>query len=58
MVQRGQVFALKSGGDDRAVWAYRLRIGGRGSRRVQRGGFPSEQAATDALDRALERLRR
>jgi integrase len=58
MVQRGQIFALKSGGDDRAVWAYRLRIGGRGSRRVQRGGFPSEQAATDALDRALERLRR
>ena len=58
MMQRGQVFTLKSGGEDRAIWAYRLRIGGRGSRRVQRGGFPSEQAATDALDRALERLRR
>ena len=58
MMQRGQVFTLKSGGEDRAIWAYRLRIGGRGSRRVQRGGFPSEQAATEALDRALERLRR
>jgi integrase len=58
MVQRGQVFTLKSGGDDRTVWAYRYRIGGRGSRRVQRGGFPTEQAATDALNRALERLRR
>ena len=58
MVQRGQVFTLKSGGEDRAIWAYRLRIGGLGSRRVQRGGFPSEQAATDVLDRALERLRR
>ena len=58
MMQRGQVFTLKSGGEDHAIWAYRLRIGGRGSRRVQRGGFPSEQAATDAVDRALERLRR
>ena len=58
MMQRGQVFTLKSGGEDHAIWAYRLRIGGRGSRRVQRGGFPSEQAAADALDRALERLRR
>jgi hypothetical protein len=57
MMQRGQVFALKSGGDDRTVWAYRYRIGGRGSRRMQRGGFPTEQAAIDALERALERLR-
>jgi integrase len=29
-----------------------------GSRRVQRGGFPSEQTAIAALERALERLRR
>jgi len=58
MVQRGQVFALKSGSDDRTGWAYRYRIGGRSSRRAQRSGFTSKQAATDALERALERLRR
>src|SRR6266511_960547 len=32
--------------------------GGRGSRRLQRGGFASEQAAAEALERTLERLRR
>jgi hypothetical protein len=40
------------------VWAYRYRTGGRDSRRVQRGGFASEQDARDALERELERLRR
>jgi hypothetical protein len=58
MVQRGQVFALKSSSSDGMCWAYRYRVGGRGSKRVQRGGFPSEQAAAEALERALERLRR
>lgn len=58
MTQQGQVFELKGrGGDSRTVWAYRYRVGGRGSRRIQRG-FESEQAATEALARALERLRR
>ena len=57
MVQRGQVFALKSSSPDGMCWAYRYRIGGRGSKRVQRGGFPSEQAAAEALKRALDRLR-
>ena len=33
-------------------------VGGRGSKRVQRGGFESEQAATEALERVLEQLRR
>jgi len=57
MVQQGQVFQLASrNGEGR--WAYRYRVGGRGSRRVQRGGFASEQAAVEALERALERLRR
>lgn len=59
MTQQGQVLELKgrsAGG--RAVWAYRYRVGGRDSRRVQRGGFDSEQAAGEALARALERLRR
>ena len=57
MMQQGQVFQLASrAGEPR--WAYRYRVGGRGSRRVQRGGFASEQAAVEALERALERLRR
>ena len=59
MSQQGQLVRLKSqGADGRAVWAYRYRVGGRGSRWVQRGGFASEHAAAEALDRALERLRR
>jgi integrase len=33
-------------------------VGGRGSKREQRGGFESEQAATEALERVLEQLRR
>lgn len=59
MTQLGQVFRLKAAaanGD--ALWAYRYRTGGRGARRVQRGGFPSERDAGEALERALERLRR
>jgi hypothetical protein len=57
VLQQGQVFQLKSKGNA-ARWAYRYRAGGRGSRRVQRGGYESEQAATEALERALDRLRR
>jgi predicted DNA-binding WGR domain protein len=57
--QEGQVFELKSRGPSGSrLWAYRYRVGGRGSRRVQRGGFASEHAAAEALERALERLRR
>jgi hypothetical protein len=37
---------------------YRYRTGGRISKRIQRGGFPSEQDARAALERALEKLRR
>jgi hypothetical protein len=47
MKQQGQVFELKTrshGGE--AVWAYRYRIAGRGSRRLQRGGFKSEPSAS------------
>src|ERR671918_2944833 len=59
MTQTGQVFELQgAAADGRPVWAYRYRVGGRGSRRAQRGGFESEQAAAEALARALERLRR
>jgi integrase len=56
-MQQGQVFQLASRNGE-AGWAYRYRVGGRGSRRVQRGGFATEQAAVEALERALERLRR
>jgi hypothetical protein len=58
MLQQGQVFALTSRDGRETRWAYRYRVGGRGSKRVQRGGFASEQAALEALERALERLRR
>ena len=59
MLQQGQVFELASqGAEGESLWAYRYRMAGRGSRRVQEGGFASEQDARDALDRALEILRR
>jgi hypothetical protein len=59
MSQQGQVFELKTtSSDGSSLWAYRYRDGGRGSRRVQRGGFASERAASEALARALDRLRR
>src|SRR5437899_5702947 len=59
MVQQGQTFELTRrapGGERR--WAYRYRTGGRGSKRVQRGGFAWEQDARAALEYELERLRR
>ena len=59
MAQQGQVFPMKSkrpGGTP--LWGYRYRTGGRGSGRVQRGGFVSEQDARESLERALERVRR
>jgi integrase len=59
VAQQGQVFPMKSNGPGGTpLWGYRYRNGGRGSRRVQRGGFQSEQDAVEALERALERLRR
>ena len=59
MVQQGRVIKLATR-DPRgsALWAYRYRVGGRGSGRVQRGGFASEGDAREALGRALEKLRR
>src|SRR5919204_1522778 len=59
MVQQGQTFELtRRGAGGEQLWAYRYRTGGRDSRRVQKGGFASEQDARDALERELERLRR
>src|SRR6266571_5539598 len=58
-MQQGQVFELKKRAvDGRSVWAYRYRTGGPGSTRLQRGGFSSERDAAEALERALEQLRR
>jgi hypothetical protein len=59
MVQQGQTIELmRRGPGGERLWAYRYRTGGRGSKRVQRGGFASEQDAREALERELERLRR
>jgi integrase len=59
MIQQGQVFKLASvARDGGELWAYRYRTGGRHSKRIQRGGFASEQDASAALERTLERLRR
>src|SRR5438105_14271104 len=59
MSQQGQLIRLKrTGRDGEAMWAYRYRVGGRDSKRVQRGGFVSERDAAEALERELERLRR
>jgi len=59
MAQQGQVFVMKSNGPSGSpLWGYRYRTGGRGSGRVQRGGFVSEQDACESLERLLERMRR
>jgi hypothetical protein len=59
MVQQGQTIELtRRGPGGERLWAYRFRTGGRGSKRVQRGGFASERDAREALERELERLRR
>jgi hypothetical protein len=59
MSQQGQLVRLKrTGRDGEPLWAYRYPLGGRDSKRVQRGGFVSEREAAEALERELERLRR
>jgi hypothetical protein len=59
MSQQDQVIRLKRPGrNGESLWAYRYRAGGRDSKRVQRGGFASERAAAEALEREIERLRR
>jgi hypothetical protein len=59
MSQQGQLIRLKrTGREGEPTWAYRYRVGGRDSKRVQRGGFTSERDAAEALERELERLRR
>jgi hypothetical protein len=59
MSQQGQLIRLqRTGRDGKPLWAYRYRLGGRDSKRVQRGGFASEPDAAEALERELERVRR
>src|SRR3954469_16592742 len=59
MSQQGQLIRLaRTGRGGESLWAFRYRVGGRDSKRVQRGGFASERDAAEALDRELERLRR
>ncbi len=59
MSQQGQLIRLRrTGRNGEPLWAYRYRVGGRSSKRVQRGGFASERDAVEALERELERLRR
>ena len=59
MSQQGQLIRLRrTGRDGEPLWAYRYRVGGRDTKRVQRGGFASERDAAEALERELERLRR
>jgi hypothetical protein len=55
MSQHGQLMRLeRAGPDGEPLWAYRYRMGGRGSKRMQRGGFVSERDAAEALERELE----
>ena len=59
MAQPGQVLKLKtSGADGKPLWAYRYRLDGRASARPQVGGFASQGEAMQALNIALEPLRR
>jgi hypothetical protein len=57
MWQQGQVFKLNAKGvDGQPLWAYRYRLGGRGSGRPQVGGFATRSDAMKALEKVLERL--
>jgi len=55
----GHVLELKSTGPTgERLWAYRYRLDGRGSRRLQRGGFATAEDARDALRRELAAVQR
>jgi integrase len=57
MIQQGQVFKLKAtGGDGEPLWAYRYRVAGRGSARLQVGGFSTRAEAQRTLQNKLARL--
>ena len=53
MIQQGQVFKLKTkGAEAQPLWAYRYRLEGRGSSRLQVGVFASRAEAQKALNAA------
>src|SRR4051794_27657420 len=53
----GQVFKLRATcADGEPLWAYRYRVAGRGSARLQAGGFSSKAQAQRALQKKLARL--
>jgi hypothetical protein len=57
VIQQGQVFKLKARAAEREpLWAYRYRVAGRGSARLQVGGFSSRAEAQRALQNKLARL--
>jgi integrase len=57
VIQQGQVFKLKArSADGEPLWAYRYRVAGRGSARLQVGGFASRADAQRALQNKLARL--
>jgi len=57
VIQHGQVFKLKATcADGEPLWAYRYRVAGRGSARLQVGGFSSKAEAQSALQNKLARL--
>jgi hypothetical protein len=55
MLQQGQVLKLKSkGANGEALWAYRYRLAGRDSKRVQRGGGDGRERAIQLLDSSID----
>src|SRR3954447_13369715 len=57
VIQQGQVFKLKARcADGEPLWAHRYRVAGRGSARLQAGGFSSRAEAQRALHNKLARL--
>jgi hypothetical protein len=57
VTQQGQVFKLKARcADGEPLWAYRYRVAGRGSARLQVGGFSTRAEAQRALQNKLARL--
>src|SRR4051812_39378799 len=58
-MQHGQIFELiTTGPGGERLWAYRFRLDGRGSRRIQRGGYASADDARRALQQALTAAQR
>jgi hypothetical protein len=58
-MQYGQIVELKTTGPEgRRLWAYRYRLDGRGSRRIQRGGYLTADDAKQALHQALTAAQR